>query len=157
SELAELVTGLCAPSAGRLFLEGEAITAASPATMRARGVAHVPEDRLHRAVVKELSVAENLSLGRQRRAPFASGWRVDAAGSDARARQPIAEFDGRPADPTLEMRGLSGGNQQKAVLARELDLAPRLLVAVQPTRGLDFRSVAAFHERLRAVAARGAG
>ena len=156
-ELAEVVAGLLAPAHGQVWLDGQELGGAGPARMRAHGVAHVPEDRLHRAVVKELSVAENLSLGRQDRPPFARGWRLDVPGRDERARALIRDFDVRPPDPSLAMSALSGGNQQKAVLARELDLSPRLLLAVQPTRGLDFRSVASIHARLRGVAARGAG
>jgi ABC-type uncharacterized transport system ATPase subunit len=156
SELAEVVTGLRAFTHGVLRIGGETITAPTPAALRARGVAHIPEDRHRRAVVGAMSVEENLALGRQRTTPFAKAARIDFQGRAERARALVESFDVRPADPTLSMAALSGGNQQKAVLARELDLAPRVMVAVQPTRGLDFGSVAALHARLRELAARGA-
>ncbi|HLT28563.1 MAG TPA: ABC transporter ATP-binding protein [Myxococcaceae bacterium] len=156
SELAEVVTGLRSFTHGELRVGGEALVTPSPAALRARGVAHIPEDRHRRAVVGAMSVEENLALGRQRTAPFARSGRIDFSGRSTRARKLVADFDVRPGDPALPMAALSGGNQQKAVLARELDLNPRVMVAVQPTRGLDFGSVAALHDRLRKVAQRGA-
>ena len=157
SELAEIVTGLAAPTSGRMVLCGAVVSRFETGVLRAAGVAHVPEDRLRRAVVKDMSVEENLALGRQRTRPFARRGLIDFTGRRERAASLIRAYDVRPTDPTLPMRALSGGNQQKAVLARELDLAPRLLVAVQPTRGLDVQAVATLHARLRQAAAEGAG
>ena len=157
SELAEVITGLATPTSGRVLLEGAVVTRFEPGALRDAGVAHVPEDRLRRAVVKGMSVEENLALGRQRTRPFARRGLIDFAGRRERAAALIRAYDVRPTDPALPMGALSGGNQQKAVLARELDLAPRLLVAVQPTRGLDVQAVATLHARLRRAAAEGAG
>ena len=103
-----------------------------------------------------MTVEENVALGRQAQAPFASGIRVDFAGRRARAESLVAAFDVRPTDTTVPIAGLSGGNQQKVVVARELDAKPRLLVVVQPTRGLDIGAVAQVHRKLREERERGA-
>jgi len=117
----------------------------------------VPEDRLWRAVVKAMSVEENVALGRQGKAPFAKGAQVDFAGRRERTRLLLQTYDVRPPDPEVALQALSGGNQQKVVVARELDAAPKLLVVVQPTRGLDIGAVAQVQARLREARDRGAG
>jgi simple sugar transport system ATP-binding protein len=97
-----------------------------------------------------MTVEENLALGRHRSPPFARGIRIDMRGRRARAESLLESYDVRPLDPSRRAAELSGGNQQKVVLARELDAGPRLLVAAQPTRGLDVAAVVAIHDRLRA-------
>jgi simple sugar transport system ATP-binding protein len=154
-ELAELATGLLPLTAGELRLHGQPEPRLTPARARALGVAHLPEDRLARALVAELTVEENVALGRHTQAPFARGLRVDFAGRRARTEALLESSDVRPRAPTLRAGALSGGNQQKLVVGRELDFEPRLLVAVQPTRGLDVAAVAAVRERL--LQARDAG
>ena len=155
SALAEVATGLTEASAGKLEVDGVAVPKPSPAKLRELGVAHVPEDRQKRGLALDLTVAENAALGRQTRAPFANGIRIDAAGRDAFARTLIAEYDVRPPDPQLRARDLSGGNQQKVILGRELAGQPKVVIAVQPTRGLDVGAIANVHRHL--VAARDAG
>jgi simple sugar transport system ATP-binding protein len=149
-ELAEVLTGLREWTAGEFTLLGHALEALSPARAHALGVAHVPEDRLRRALVSELSVEENVSLGRQGVAPFARGAFIDFAGRRARTIELLEQNDVRPRDPELRAGGLSGGNQQKLVVGRELDAAPKVLVVVQPTRGLDIAAVNAVRTRLLA-------
>src|SRR5262249_46981226 len=127
-ELAEVLTGLRTPTSGRVVLGGRPVERFEPAELRARGVAHVPEDRLAGAGVRARSVEETVALGRQRHTPFARGPRVDFAGRRERTAALLRAWDVRPADPTLPVAALSGGNQQKVVLARELDTTPRLLV-----------------------------
>lgn len=156
-ELAEVLTGLRRATGGQGRLLGGPLEGLTPAEARRRGVAHVPEDRHRRAVVKALSVEENVSLGRQALAPFARGPWVDFSGRRERTRALLEEYDVRPPDPVLPMQALSGGNQQKVVVARELDSAPRLLVVVQPTRGLDVGAVSQVHQRLKQAKQRGAG
>jgi simple sugar transport system ATP-binding protein len=156
-ELAEVITGLRPLRAGSMRLMGTAVRAASAGAIRRLGVAHVPEDRMERALIPSMKVEENIALGRQREAPFARGPWIDFRGRHARAASLLENFDVRPRDPDVPIGDLSGGNQQKVVLARELDLAPRLLVVVQPTRGLDISAVNAVHERLRQERDRGAG
>jgi simple sugar transport system ATP-binding protein len=155
TELAEVLSGLRPLDEGRLDFFGQALAHLTPAGAHALGVAHIPEDRHARAMVGAMTVAENLSLGRQRQSPFARGPWIDQAGRLAKAQLLVKDFDVRPPDPELPMGALSGGNQQKVVLARELWVTPRLLVAVQPTRGLDLNAVAAIHGRLLQAKAAG--
>jgi len=149
-ELAEVVTGLRPWTKGTVRLLGRRLTRLSPAEARALGVAHIPEDRFRRAMVVDLTVEENVSLGRQRLAPFAKGPLIDFAGRRARTQAVLEANDVRPRAPAMRMGGLSGGNQQKLVVGRELDAAPKLLVVVQPTRGLDIAAVEAVRAKLRA-------
>ena len=154
-ELAEVLTGLRHWTSGSFIYAGKPLTTWDPGTARELGVAHIPEDRLRRALIGELSVEENVALGRHRRAPFAKGARIDFAGRRASTTALLEANDVRPRDPIVRAGGLSGGNQQKLVVGRELDGAPKLLVVVQPTRGLDIAAVAAVREKLRAQRDRG--
>ncbi len=159
-ELAEVLTGLRAAASGQLTLLGEDVLGLPPAALRARGVGHVPEDRLLRAVVGPMSVEENASLGRHRSPPFVRGpgsALIDFTGRRAQVTSLLEAYDVRPRDPTLRIAELSGGNQQKVVMGRELEARPKLLVVVQPTRGLDVAAVAGIHARLRAHRDTGAG
>jgi simple sugar transport system ATP-binding protein len=156
-ELAEVLTGLRPLDDGHGTLLGAPLKNLTPGEARRRGVSHVPEDRLWRAVVKGMSVEENVALGRQGQAPFARGPWLDFKGRRQRAQALLQAYDVRPLDPTVPIQALSGGNQQKVVVARELDTQPKLVVVVQPTRGLDISAVAQVHARLREERARGAG
>jgi general nucleoside transport system ATP-binding protein len=154
-ELAEVLTGLRPLDSGRLNLSGVDELHLTPKRARERGVANIPEDRLRDAMVADFTVAENTALGRQRLAPFAKGPRIDVAGRLARTVALMEASDVRPRDPTMRLGSLSGGNQQKLVVARELDGDVKLLVAVQPTRGLDLAAVDAVRARLLAFRAKG--
>ncbi len=161
SELVEALAGLAEPArvAGSVRLAGEEIVRRSARARRERGLAHVPEDRLRRGLVLDFSLAENAILGVQHRPPISRGpWRAlfDPAAIGARARAILAGADVRPADPALPARALSGGNQQKLVVGRELASAPRLLLAAQPTRGVDIGAIEAIHRALVAHRDRGA-
>jgi simple sugar transport system ATP-binding protein len=156
-ELAEVLTGLRPLDDGHGMLLGAPLKNLTPHDARRRGVSHVPEDRLWRAVVKGMSVEENVALGRQGQAPFARGPWLDFKGRRERTQALLSAYDVRPPDPTAPIQGLSGGNQQKVVVARELDTQPNLVVVVQPTRGLDISAVAQVHSRLREERGRGAG
>ncbi|MGE6760771.1 ABC transporter ATP-binding protein [Corallococcus interemptor] len=156
-ELAEVLTGLRTLDGGAGTLLGGPLSGLTPGLAKARGVGHVPEDRLARAVVKAMTVEENVALGRHRQPPFARGPWVDFKGRRERTNQLLTAYDVRPPDPVVALQALSGGNQQKVVVARELDAEPKLLVVVQPTRGLDIGAVAQVHARLREARARGAG
>ncbi|EPX63112.1 Ribose ABC transport system, ATP-binding protein RbsA [Cystobacter fuscus DSM 2262] len=156
-EFAEVLTGLRKVNSGSGTILGGPLEGLTPAEARRRGVGHVPEDRLWRAVVKAMSVEENVALGRQDQAPFARGPRVDFEGRRERTETLLKAYDVRPPDPRLALQALSGGNQQKVVVARELDASPRLLVVVQPTRGLDIGAVAQVQAKLREARDRGAG
>ncbi len=162
-ELAELLCGLRAGS-GTLVLDGAYGLAphgwaTAPALARRAGVVHLPEDRHRHALCEQLSVEENASLGFHWLPPWAraQGRLIDEPGRRAKTESLLASFDVRPPDPLARAGALSGGNQQKLVVARELagGPAPKLVVAVQPSRGLDFVATARVHQALRA--ARGAG
>jgi ABC-type uncharacterized transport system ATPase subunit len=156
-ELAEVLTGLRRLESGQGTLLGKPLANLTPHEARRRGVSHVPEDRLRRAVVKGMSVEENVALGRQGLPPFARGPWLDFKGRRERTARLLGAYDVRPPDPLLPVQALSGGNQQKVVVARELDAEPKLLVVVQPTRGLDISAVAQVHDRLREERAKGVG
>ena len=154
SELVRVLSGALRPSAGSVRLGDADITSATPAVRTRLGLGVVPEDRHHEAMVGELSVAENLFLGDLTR--FRRRGLVQRAAMDAAATRVIEEYAIRAAGPRAEMRSLSGGNQQKVVLARELAIdGLSVLVAAQPTRGLDVGAVASVLARLREAADRG--
>ena len=148
AELVEVVTGLRAPESGRVEILGRDCTRATPADVSAAGLGHVPGDRLRDAVVADLSVEDNLLLGRQREPRFRRGPAVAREAVHTYAVASLDGFDVRPRDPALPLRALSGGNQQKAVLARELSRRPKVLVAAHPTRGVDIGAVEQIHRRL---------
>jgi simple sugar transport system ATP-binding protein len=148
-EFVEVLTGLRS-ARGSVRVRGEEVLGRDPGGVRASGVGHVPEDRLLYGIVGAMTVEENLALGRHRSPPFARGVLIDLRGRRARAEALLDDYDVRPRDPLLPAAELSGGNQQKVVLARELDARPPLLIAAHPTRGLDVAAVAAIHDRLRA-------
>lgn len=147
-ELAEVLTGLRPWDSGTLAWGGRKLTQWSPSAARALGLAHIPEDRLRRALISDLTVEENAALGRQRHRPFAKGPLIDFAGRRASTAALMEANDVRPRAPTLRAGALSGGNQQKLVVAREVAAAPKLLVVVQPTRGLDIAAVRAVRSKL---------
>jgi simple sugar transport system ATP-binding protein len=149
AELAEVLTGLRPLRSGSVVIGGRRLTQASPRAFRDAGLVHVPADRQQRGLCLSMSVEENLALGLHRSSPFARGGRIDLQGRRAAAEELCAQYDVRPADPAREARTLSGGNQQKLILARELSAAAKVLVVVQPTRGLDVGAIAFVHERLR--------
>ena len=153
-ELAMAIAGLVA-HVGRVRIGAREVTKVSPAKRLAAGLAHVPEDRHHGGVVLDATVEENLALGR---ADVTGRFRIDRARVAAHADARIAELDIRPPDRDAIVRLMSGGNQQKIVIGRELS-RPGLVavVAAQPTRGVDLGAVARIHDRLRAAATAGAG
>ena len=136
-ELAETLAGLRRARAGRIVLAGRDITAASVAARVRAGLAYMPADRAHTALVRPMTVAENLMLRDSTRTPYAHGVLLARAAGAARARALMAEYDIRAPDPGAMVARLSGGNQQKIVVARELDRTPAVLVAHQATWGLD--------------------
>jgi len=154
--LAELLCGLRAPTAGTLRVAGEPL-AAQPAAWIGAGVGRVPEDRHHLGVIAEASVAENAVAEHYREPPFARGrWRVDRAAIRGAAQRIVTDYDVRCRGLDQPIRQLSGGNMQKLILGRVLSRAPRLIVADQPTWGLDVGAVAWIHGRLLAAADAGA-
>ncbi|HSK00404.1 MAG TPA: ATP-binding cassette domain-containing protein [Kofleriaceae bacterium] len=153
-ELALAIAGL-QRATGAIRIGGADLSAASPARRLAAGLAHIPEDRHHGGLLLDATVAENLALGRR---DVTGRWRIDGAAVRRHAVARITELDIRPADSEAVVRSLSGGNQQKVVVARELSRPDlRAVIAAQPTRGVDLGAVARIHERLGAAAKQGAG
>jgi ABC-type uncharacterized transport system ATPase subunit len=148
SELIETLTGLRRPTSGSFTVETRDLTHAGTRAIIDAGVGHIAEDRHRRGLVLEFDLAENLSLHEYRKkemAPF--GW-LSPKRMDARAKTLLSEYDVRGGDADTPAASLSGGNQQKTVIARELASDPRVLIAAQPTRGLDVGAIEFVHRRL---------
>ena len=148
SELVEAITGLRTPDEGRVRFDGRDVTDDSRRDRIDAGMSYVPEDRQERGLVMPFDLVENGLLGGQHAPPFASGGRVDWERAGAHAGSVVSEYDVRPPDPTATAASLSGGNQQKFVVGRELERDPDLLVAAHPTRGVDVGSIEFIHDRL---------
>jgi ABC-type uncharacterized transport system ATPase subunit len=156
TELIEAIAGLRRPRAGSILLDHRDITNARVRVRGDAGLSHIPEDRHGRGLVLDYSIADNLILGQQHR--FARGGFVNTLDMDRiadNARRQIGAFDIRPNDPSLPARALSGGNQQKIVIAREMGRDFRVLLAAQPTRGVDVGAIEFIHAQLRAARAAG--
>jgi simple sugar transport system ATP-binding protein len=148
TQLIDAITGLRHPHGGRVLVDGADVTGATARHHFEIGFGHIPEDRQRRGLVLEFSLAENIGLHDYRMRPYARlGW-LNPRRWIERARRLIREFDVRGGGPQTAGRALSGGNQQKVILAREIDRDPRVLVAAQPTRGLDVGAIEFVHRRL---------
>jgi general nucleoside transport system ATP-binding protein len=146
TELIEAIAGLRPVFSGEILIDGVDITRRSVAARHDAGLSHIPEDRLRRGLILEYTVADNLILGAQ--ADFAKGGVLDSNRIIQHAQHDIAEFDVRPANPALAARALSGGNQQKVVIAREMGREFSVLLASQPTRGVDVGAIEFIHQQL---------
>jgi simple sugar transport system ATP-binding protein len=155
TELVQAVTGLRRPTAGTVLLEGRDVTGATPDELFDLGLAHVPEDRQRHGLVGSFSIADNLVLNRWHTKPFARGIRRNWPAIVEHADQLVADYDIRTPSPLAHAETLSGGNQQKVIIARELSRQGALAILSQPTRGLDVGSIQYIHGR--AVARRDAG
>jgi simple sugar transport system ATP-binding protein len=155
SELVEAITGLRVPESGRVVVDGRDIAGRGVRAATEAGVAHIPEDRHRRGLVLPFTLAENLAL-REYRSPEISrrGW-LRLRAMKKRARRLLREFDVRGGGPDTYAAALSGGNQQKVCVAREIASDPKVLVAHQPTRGLDVGAIEFVHRRLIAERDRG--
>jgi ABC-type uncharacterized transport system ATPase subunit len=148
SELIDAITGLLRPDRGRVLVEGADVTGANAKRHFEIGVGHIPEDRQRRGLVLDFSIAENIALHDYSKKPNSRlGWLFPRRLIE-RARRLIKEFDVRGGSPRTPGGALSGGNQQKVILAREIDRNPRILIAAQPTRGLDVGAIEFVHRRL---------
>ena len=147
-ELAEAIAGLRPPASGSVSVAGADVTGRRPADVRAAGLGYVPEERMRDGVVGDFSVAENLLLIDSNRAPYARlGFLRDGA-IRRHCERLVDDFDVKTPRLETPVRNLSGGNIQKLILARELSRDPRVLLAAQPTRGVDVGAAAYIHERL---------
>jgi len=154
--IAALISGLAVPDAGTMTLFDQPITRASPRDLVQRGVARMPEDRQHDGVVGTMSVADNIAMEDIRSPGLSRFGLLDRKAMRARAKAAIADYDVRCPGPDAEARLLSGGNVQKLILARVLEREPRIILANQPTRGLDIGAQSEVHRRILAARDRGA-
>jgi simple sugar transport system ATP-binding protein len=148
TELVEALAGLRHPTAGSIVLQGADVTQATPRQLAACGVAHIPEDRHKHGMVEGYTIADNLVLNTYHQQPFAHRMIRHAAAIAAHAAHLMQAFDIRAPHPAVQAGTLSGGNQQKMVIARECSRPLTLLIAAQPTRGLDIGATAFIHQRL---------
>jgi general nucleoside transport system ATP-binding protein len=148
TELIDALAGLRKPAGGRILIGGKELTSASAHIRLEEGLGHIPEDRQRRGLVLEFSLAENIALHDYDKPPFSRwGW-LNPRRVIERARRLLMEYDVRGGVPRTLAGALSGGNQQKVVLAREISRNPRVLIAAQPTRGLDVGAIEFVHKRL---------
>ncbi|MGC4045420.1 MAG: ATP-binding cassette domain-containing protein [Armatimonas sp.] len=146
--LSECLTGLKRPASGQILIDGSA-PAPNPAAFHRAGVTSVPADRQRQGLALPLSLTENLTLGVHNDSRFRKGPLLNWPKLRERTRTAITRFDIRAEGPEAAANSLSGGNQQKVVLARALADSPRVVVAVNPTRGLDVGAIAFVHDALR--------
>jgi len=140
SELVEVITGL-RPCSGRIWLEGKDIANKPPSFSINQGLAHIPEDRIGVGSAPNLSLTSNIIMKRYDQQPVSKKWQLNYLAADKLAGGLKTEYDIQAPDVHTQARKLSGGNLQKLILARELSSTPRLVVAMQPTRGLDVGAI----------------
>jgi simple sugar transport system ATP-binding protein len=155
SELAQTITGLRALTTGKVIVNGQDLTNKAPKAAIGQGVAYVPEDRTGVGSSPGLSLAENLIMKNYRTSPISRGWALNRPVIRSKATEIRKDFDIAAPNIDVHARLLSGGNLQKAILAREIGTQPKLIVACQPTRGLDVGAIEAVHQHLLAERERG--
>jgi simple sugar transport system ATP-binding protein len=148
TELVEAITGLRVVDSGEITIGGESVTHASPRQVSDRGVAHIPEDRNRDGLISYMTVAENYILDTYHREPYSRRMVLNAAAISERATNGVRDFDIRTPSIDTIAGSLSGGNQQKVIVAREFSVPVRLVIAAQPTRGLDVGSIEYIHKRI---------
>jgi simple sugar transport system ATP-binding protein len=157
AELIEVLSGLRRTQHGRVLLKGQDVTATGPNPRRRMGLSYIPEDRHGRGLVLPFSLTENLLLGNADDSPFSAGGRIDYPRIRTLTERLMRTFDVRAPAPETPAGALSGGNQQKLIIARELHREPDALLAVQPTRGLDVGAIEFVHKQLVAERDKGRG
>ena len=155
-ELIEALTGLRASASGSVTVSGSEILGLHPDQILEKSVAHIPEDRQRRGLVMFFRVDENLVLHDFNRAPFTRYGLMQHKAVFLHAKRQMVEYDIRPPQPALKAQQFSGGNQQKIILARELSKEPKLIIAMQPTRGLDVGAAEFVQQKLIEARSNGA-
>ncbi|MEM1277510.1 MAG: ABC transporter ATP-binding protein [Pseudomonadota bacterium] len=158
SELLNLLSGIAPMQDGRLTIGRRVITRADPAgpaEMRRLGLAHVPEDRHHRGLVLPFEARENAVLGYHDGPGTGTGRLINPSALTTHCGKLMEGFDVRPPDPVLRSAGFSGGNQQKLILAREIEAAPKILLIGQPTRGVDIGAIEFINDRIEELKTQG--
>lgn len=147
SELVEAITGLRKVESGKMFINGQEITNISIRQRIESGIGHIPEDRQKRGLVLDYTLENNMVLEVYNKPPFSKVGLLNGAAIKKYAKNILEKFDVRSGEGGVSIaRTLSGGNQQKAIIGREMELDPDLLIAVQPTRGLDVGSIEYIHK-----------
>ncbi|MEM7133573.1 MAG: ABC transporter ATP-binding protein [Chloroflexota bacterium] len=146
--LAEIIAGLQSPESGQIVIDNQVATALSPSQRTERGLSYIPEERMHDGVVKDFTVAENLILQDHARPPFSKRMLLIFQAIARHAKRMIQSFDIKTPSQETVVKNLSGGNIQKVVMARELARKPRVLIAAQPTRGVDIGAIEYIHGQL---------
>jgi simple sugar transport system ATP-binding protein len=149
SELAEVITGM-RECTGSILINGKEVANKSPITAINSGVAHIPEDRTHVGSAPSLSITDNTIMKSYRHPPVGKGWSIDAHYAREHAEELKEAYDILAPSVDTMARKLSGGNLQKVILAREISAEPKLMVAVQPTRGLDVGAIEAIQRLILA-------
>ena len=159
TQLAQLITGVIAPQGGQIALAGSRVAVFDPNGFIEHGVSHVPEDRNLQGLIGDMSIAENLVLKDTDDPRFSRGGGIllNKRAIGAYAQSLAQKYDVRCTSVNQSVRSLSGGNQQKVILARELESGPKLLVMAHPTRGLDIGATSFVHDQMIAARARGVG
>lgn len=157
SELIEAITGLRRVEKGKVILNGVDVTNKSPKAIRKAGLAHIPEDRNTRGLNRAFSILDNLVAVQIDEKPFTKGFLMNKSAQSKYAEEMTKQFDIRPSDYTLPTSSLSGGNAQKVVVAREVSMNKKLLVASQPTRGVDIGAIESIRTTLEEAKKKGAG
>ncbi len=155
TELSEALTGLRSPTGGKVTIDGRDLTGKSPRTITEAGLAHIPEDRQRHGLVLSYSVADNMALCDYYHPPFSQHGVIQPKALDENSRKLIKAFDVRTPSPFVNAGKLSGGNQQKVIVARELSRNVKLVIANQPTRGLDVGSIEYIHSEIIKMRDRG--
>lgn len=148
SELIQAITGLRKAKSGSIMVKNQEVTHLTSRKITELSVGHVPEDRHRDGLVLDLSLAENTALQTYYKEPLSKNGILNYTKINEYARNLMSEFDVRGANELVPARGFSGGNQQKAIIAREVDRDPDLLIVSQPTRGLDVGAIEYIHKRL---------
>jgi simple sugar transport system ATP-binding protein len=154
-ELADVVGGVLQPKSGRIVVAGELVVHANPRRMQALRIGRVPEDRMTVGMIGAMPLSESMALPFVNKEPFSRHGILDRAAIRRFAAEGIARYDIRTSGPEARTGTLSGGNLQKALLAREMAHEPRILLAAQPTRGIDVGATEFVHNQILAVRARG--
>jgi len=148
TELAEALTGLRPVAGGHIYMLERETSHATPRWVIESQTSHIPEDRQKHGLVLSFSVRDNMALCTYYQPPFAQGLEIDFSAIDERARELVERYDVRTPDIMTSVGSLSGGNQQKVIVARELTRPVKLLIANQPTRGLDVGSIEFIHQQI---------
>lgn len=148
TELIEAISGLKKPESGKVLLNGKDVTGHTPRKMTEAGIGHIPQDRHKHGLILDYSIRDNMVLQTYYKEPFSKRGLMNYKAVAEKAKALIEKFDVRTPSIDVPARALSGGNQQKAIIAREVDRSPDLLIAAQPTRGLDVGAIEFIHEQL---------